>query len=296
VVHSSLVTAQAVTPTAAVDRVIEALHDQGALAPETIRSWTYVMGLFGRFMESGYGIGNLNEVDSGLVRAFLEAPSPDGLVPNPSVQHLRRCAVRCLYKTARRLGLAQGDPTLDLELPEWTARRFRPLTDAEVGICRAVAIASSRPLPVIVWALCEATARTGELPALTYADLDLNVGRLWLGGTHSTAARRGQLTDWGLCQLTVNLNKSLDPESPLTPATRRGTAISPSTAVSTVTGILTRAGLDRSMGVRPASVAAWVGRTVFDDTGRIDLVALRCGVRSLDAAARLISWDWCAGE
>jgi integrase/recombinase XerC len=74
---------------------------------------------------------------------------------------------------------------------------------------------------------------------------------------------------------------------------QRGRAgISAAASVSVVSQVLTRAGLERSLGVRPASVAAWVGRRIFDETGRIDLVAARCGARSLDAAARLIGWDW----
>ena len=267
-----------VAPRVAVARVIGDLREQGALAPETIRNWTHVMGQFAQFLELGHGIRTLEAVDPGIVRAFLTAPSGDGALPNPSVQHLRRCAVRCFYRTARQLGLATGDPTLDVEVPAWRPQVFRPLTDGEVEICRAIAAAGSTGLPRVVWALCEATARTGELPCLTWADLDLDNERVRLPGTKSTAARWGELTDWGLQQLPTRPGRAADRDAPLVPATRRKSPISSSTAVSIVTGILTRAGLDRTMGVRPASIAAWVGRSVFGETGRIDLVATRCGL------------------
>ena len=52
--------------------------------------------------------------------------------------------------------------------------------------------------------------------------------------------------------------------------------------------VLLRAGLVGEPDVRPASVAAWAGRAVFERTGRIEDAAAAMGVRSLDRAARLI--------
>jgi hypothetical protein len=44
--------------------------------------------------------------------------------------------------------------------------------------------------------------------------------------------------------------------------------------------------------VRPTSLTAWVGVGVMRTTRRIEAVAMALGVRSLDAAARIIGWDW----
>jgi hypothetical protein len=44
--------------------------------------------------------------------------------------------------------------------------------------------------------------------------------------------------------------------------------------------------------VRPASVAAWAGRRILAETGRIDEVARRLGMVSLDRTARFIAFDW----
>jgi hypothetical protein len=56
--------------------------------------------------------------------------------------------------------------------------------------------------------------------------------------------------------------------------------------------ILRRAGLHDEPGVKPRSVTAWAGKQIFNQRGRIDDVAVRLGMRSLDRAARLIGWDW----
>jgi hypothetical protein len=37
---------------------------------------------------------------------------------------------------------------------------------------------------------------------------------------------------------------------------------------------------------------AWAGRCIFSETSRIDEVAKRTGMRSLDRAALLIGWEW----
>jgi hypothetical protein len=48
-------------------------------------------------------------------------------------------------------------------------------------------------------------------------------------------------------------------------------------------------------GVRPASVAGWAGQQILRETGRIDVVAQRLGMGSLDRTARFIDWDWVTG-
>jgi integrase/recombinase XerC len=59
-----------------------------------------------------------------------------------------------------------------------------------------------------------------------------------------------------------------------------------------VRDVLVRAGLGKEPGVRPASVAGWAGRQILQETGRIDEVARRLGMASLDRTARFIDWSW----
>jgi hypothetical protein len=56
--------------------------------------------------------------------------------------------------------------------------------------------------------------------------------------------------------------------------------------------VLTRAGLAAEPDARPASVAAWAGQRILEETGRIDEVARRLGMASLDRTARFIAFDW----
>jgi hypothetical protein len=55
---------------------------------------------------------------------------------------------------------------------------------------------------------------------------------------------------------------------------------------------LVRAALADKAGVQAASLTAWAGVRVLTHTRRIDAVARALGVRSLDAAARAIDWNW----
>lgn len=212
------------------------------------------------------------------------------------MQYFRRLAVRVLFRTARQLGLAVGDPTIDLALPPRCPGSFRPLEDDEIELCRAVAIGSGTR-PAASWALCEATARTGELPWIRRPDLDLVDGRVWIHGTPRTAARWGELTDWGVTQLARRLaDLDAGPDTPIVGGGAPGSALAQSSAVGLISRTLTRAGFGDAPGVRASSVPAWAGRKIFDDTGRIDLAAARLGMRSLDRTARFIGWDWAAAD
>jgi integrase/recombinase XerC len=54
---------------------------------------------------------------------------------------------------------------------------------------------------------------------------------------------------------------------------------------------LRRAGLTADADVRPASVAAWAGRQLFDQGIALEDVARRLGIRSLDRTASFIGLD-----
>ena len=249
-----------VAPRVAVARVIGDLREQGLWLPRR-SELDPCDGPVRPVSRARTRHPDLEAVDPGIVRAFLTAPSGDGGYRTRPCRHLRRCAVRCFYRTARQLGLATGDPTLDVEVPAWRPQVFRPLTDGEVEICRAIAAAAPPVFPVWSGRCVKRRPAPGNSPA--------SPGRTWTWttsgpapGNEVRARSGGELTDWGLQQLPTRPGRAAHRDAPLVPATRRKSPISSSTAVSIVTGILTRAGLDRTMGVRPASIAAWVGRSV----------------------------------
>lgn len=134
-------------------------------------------------------------------------------------------------------------------------------------------------------ALAEATARGVELATITANDIDLDAGEVWIGGTVRTASRCGQLTDWGAMALQRRLAGACGGPLVYAGGDPAGGQVSTCRAIGVV---LLRAGLVGEPDVRPASVAAWAGRGVFEKTGRIEVAAAAMGIRILDRAARLI--------
>ncbi len=281
------------SPSSAVDAVAAHLVAEDTISEQSFERLVELMGRFAGFVSAGHGLVDLSGTTRAMVDEFIDAPTSDGTPPSATVRHLRRCAVRLLFRTARRLGVVNGDPTLDLDLPARRPPAARALTDAEVERCRAASLYlfEGTRLPV-VWALAEAGIRTGEMAKVTVGDVDLDHAVVRAAGCRSAVARTVSLTDWGKAQVGRRL-RSL-PADPVRPLVYEGDGSDKSKQASSciaVTDSMTRAGLGRDPDVRPVSVAAWAGRKVFEETGRIDAVAARLGMRSLDRASRLIGLD-----
>jgi integrase/recombinase XerC len=248
---------------------------------------------FEGFCREGFGVSALDAVDPAIVRAFLGAAGSDGLPAGASLQRARRSAVRLLFRSARRIGGAAADPTVDVSLPPLTSLRARPLTDDEVLECRAASawslVSARRSL---TWALAEATCRSGEIPNVRVGDIDTDRGLVTIRGGSRCAPRTGRLTEWGRDLLSEHLPEAADPQVPLVysgDTAQLGGLVSANAAISQV---LQRAGLGDEPDVRPSSVVAWAGVKVLERTGRIECVADALGLRSLDSAASFIGWDW----
>lgn len=252
-----------------------------------------ILDRFGRFAADGCGLADLRQVTAEAAQAFVTAPTSDGAPPSASSMHWRRTALRLLFKAARRNGLVDGDPTLDLDLPPRSPLGARPLTDDEVTLCRSVAqwsLAGSRR--AAAWALAEATCRSSELPIVSGDDIDLDSGEIWIAGGKATEPRQGQLTEWGVVQVRARLDELDVPSLPLVYSGRSPSGGGQVSGAAAIVDVLTRAGLHRESDVRPGSVAAWAGRRVLNETGRIDCAARALGVRSLDRAAKIVGWNW----
>lgn len=252
-----------------------------------------IIDRFCLFASNGHGVRSLNEVNAEVAEGFVLSITGAGRGPSISTMHWRRTALRLLFRAARHAGLVSGDPTLDIGLPPRSSLGTRPLTDDEVALCRSVAqwsLNGSRR--AAVWALAEATCRSSELPHVTANDVDLDSGRLRIAGGKATDQREGRLTDWGLAQVRARIEEIGDPTQPLVYAGRSPAGPGQVSGASALVDVLTRAGLHHEPDVRPGSVAAWAGRRLLDETGRIELAALALGVRSLDRAAGIVAWDW----
>jgi integrase/recombinase XerC len=198
--------------------------------------------------------------------------------------------------TQRQLGVYDGDPTIDLVLPPRSFLAVRPLTDDEIVVCRSYSVqmlTATRQPPA--WALAEATARTSEIHHILVSDLDFTNNRVWLHGSSKAEPRWGSLSDWGAAQLARRIGrlKNASVEDPAVAYEGRGSEESAQTSSCIAFAeTLMRAGIGREPDVRPGSVVAWAGRRIFEETGFIEEVARRLGIRSLDRAARFIGWGW----
>jgi integrase/recombinase XerC len=280
-------------PTGLAEQIDRLRHGIDAVAGPQWERTSAILDRFGRFADEGCGLVGLDQVTPAIAHSFVAAPTSAGEQPSTSTMHWRRTALRLLFRSARRHGLVDGDPTLDLDLPPRSSLGTRPLTDDEVTLCRSVAqwsLAGSRR--AAVWALGEATCRSSELPKVTGNDVDFDSGLVWISGGKATEPRQGQLSDWGLVQVRARIEELDAPSLPLVYSGRSATGAGQVSGAAALVDVLTRAGLHHEPDVRPGSVAAWAGRRILDKTGRIDCAARALGVRSLDRAAVIVNWDW----
>lgn len=278
---------------ATVDRAISELMHDWVSDAQAARVALILRG-FARFCETGHDVSDLTEVTAAVGAAFIWAPCPGGESPSVSLMHLRRTSLRLLFRSARHFGEAVGDPTLDLPLPPRAQLATRPLADEEVSLCRAAGAWSLNDRRrAAAWALAEATCRSIEIGQVTRGDVDLEGRRVWIHGGRTTADRWGHLTEWGFVQLERRLDTiGSDPSQLVVYEGNDGSATGQISSCIAVREILIRAGLGDEPGVRPASVAAWAGQQILRETGRIDEVALRLGMASLDRTARFIGRAW----
>jgi integrase/recombinase XerC len=279
------------------DELVRELRSNTALSDQSERRLLNVIGRFLRYVDCA-GIDCLGDVSPDLAREFLLARSGrTNVAPSVATSHLRRSAVRLLFRVLRQLSLVDHDPTLDLALPPRSSLRARPLTDDEIALGRSFSLHSvvetRRPA---AWALAEASARTSEIPGVCIRDLDWDNGRVWLAGGAKVEPRWAPFSMWGARALERRLETvGSDPDTPLVYEGRGSLESRQASACDAISETLRRAGLADEPDVRPLSVTAWAGRKVLDESGRIDAVARALGMRSLDRAATLIGFDWTDG-
>jgi integrase len=281
-----------------LEPLLRRIRESSELSVQSRAKFLNLLDRFEAFLSTGAGVRSLAEVSSAHVTLFLSAVPASATTNDPAAatMHLRRSAVRLLFRLARESGLDIGDPTLDIRLPRRSRRPLRPLTDAEIDLCRDASLHTLHEtrLPA-AWALAEATARTSELVSIRTSDIDLPSGVVRIGGSSKTRPRHGLLTDWGIQQVIRRLD-AFTPSVPENGAIiyegERGGASGQASASRSIAWTLRRAGLTADATVQPASVAAWAGRRLYDHGVPLEEVARRLGIRSLDRTARFIGLDW----
>lgn len=274
--------------------LLEELLGVAGLAEQSERRLLGVMTQFLRFVDRALQLP-LSDVCRSHVERFVHAPGADGVAPSVATAHLRRSAVRLLFRVLRSAGEVDHDPTLDLVLPPRSSLAARPLTDDEVVLGRSFSehtLGETRQPSA--WALAEATARTSELPVILPQHADLDHRRVWIPGSTKTHSRWGALSGWGVEALDRRLHvlKRDGSEGPIVYGGRGSAESRQASSCAAIADTLRRAGLAGQPDIRPVSVAAWAGRRVLEETGKIEAAAAALGMRSLDTTARLVAWDW----
>ena len=279
------------TSRVSIDDARNQLRELERITGQSARRCDEVLGRFALFAERAFKVTELTHIDADCIEQFVKAKIK-GALPSTATMHMRRSVLRLMFRVAHESFGFSDDPTRFLELPPRTMSSARPLTDDEVALGRSYSMhtltATRQPA---AWALGEATATTAELPHITVDDLDLVNARVWLHGSRKRAARWGQLGQWGVTQLDRRVSSLTNTKHLI----YRGAGSEESQQASCCTALketLIRAGLDAEPDVRPASLAAWAGTAVLAESGRIEVVARRLGIRSLDAAAQFINFNW----
>jgi integrase len=278
------------SPRALGDLVVSQLAELDALAPVSLIRVSDLIRGFANYLGAS-GVESAASISEAHASAFVRSLTRSRTEPSLATMHLRRTALRIFFREAKALGVLSVDPTSSITLPLRSYADLRPLTDKEIDRCRSFAERmEGETRYAIAWALSEATARVPELGAVRARDLDLMRGRIWIGGSSSTAARWSTLTDWGVEQVRrFLLSKSKPP--PDRPLLVPGKA-SRASVHEFVASTLRQAGLAKVPGVRPNSIPAWRGVKELADGAPIDEVALLLGMRSLDRAAAFIGLHW----
>jgi integrase len=277
------------SPTVLGDLVVSRLAEL-CMAPVSLVRITDLIRGFANYLAAS-GIESSADISEADASAFVRSLTRSKTEPSLATMHLRRTALRILFREAKSLGVLSFDPTTSILLPPRSYRDLRPLTDREIERCRSFAEhTDGETRYAIAWALAEATARVAELGAIRAADLDLENGRVWIGGSTDTDARWSELTDWGAGQFRHVLMSRWQPppDRSLVMPGRTSRA----SVYELVASTLRQAGLANSPGVRPNSIPAWRGLKKLADGASIDEVAVLLGMRNLDRAATFIGFDW----
>jgi integrase/recombinase XerC len=137
--------------------LIAEISSSTALSEDTRTRFVDIAQDFFDFCGERHRIRGVNVVTPDVARTFIESPTEDGR-PSVSTMHLRRSAIRFVFRAARRLALCDHDPCLDIALPPRSTFRSRPLRDDEIAVCRSFALSSeANTRSPAAWALAEAT-------------------------------------------------------------------------------------------------------------------------------------------
>jgi integrase/recombinase XerC len=254
------------------------------------------------------GLRNLGEIDQDLIWTWMRSAKVDE--PEASVssntRYRRRSAARAFFMTAQCLGLYDQNPAMSVEESGRSVRYVNAFTDAEIEQVKRVAayrLGETRHPAALALVLSGAT--NGEVAYGVVDDVDLIHRRVWChnGGKRSRDRWIPLDDDWcfqALANRVAALSRVTDGDvalgqRPLT-YTRitAGDAFAKRSAATSMLllKLLKKARVWRPGETRAESLREWLAAKIFAETGRVEAVAARLGMSSLDAAAHLVGYDW----
>jgi hypothetical protein len=271
--------------------------EHGDLSESSALKAAQIQARFIAYVRSRFGVDDVRLVGRDAALAFTNTARLGEELRAPAAQtrRNRRWALDRLFTTWRALGIFDGDPVLDVKASARASNSGRPLLESELRRCERYARISgvNDTLGPARLALAEATATTGEIANVVAADVTSDGTRVWLSGGRFTP-RWGHLTEWGARAVRARLNALNANERDVNLA-YEGAGANGRGQSSVCIGlrrILDAASLSDNPSVRPGSIRAWAGRSIWDEAGDIEEVRHRLGLRGLDDARKLIGIPW----
>jgi site-specific recombinase XerD len=230
--------------------------------------------------------------------------------PTQSMQMLRRSVARAMFTTAACLGITDRDLTGSMERYNKPDRVIRPLSTRELELVKSAAESDSRGIQgstkmAAAVALAILGGHSKEIPQVTVRDIDLLEGKIWVRGQEDRIRARWLPIDDNWCfevllaRVAYLREQHADGAEHITVAysigkTRGGKFVKNPAAATTnlIDKTLKRSGIQNSRYVRVASITESLAYRIWAETHRLEAVAVRLGMRSLDRVVDLLQHDW----
>ncbi len=277
----------------------------GTMTPGSASRYGRIWGSFLTFSQA-LEADHLTAISTDLCEAFLQAPLANRGEPRAATSRFRLTVLRAAFSELVIAGVVDADPTRSLSV-EAQQTDFQPVALTPFEVLRLRSAARMRPGDTLRPATVELA-----LAGLTHGE----IARTVVGDLHSTSRcleirgpggnRRTASLDEAAVQLLLQrvaaqrraVRRGSQPWEPsvVPVALTRPLASYPLESVAptistNITRGLTAAGVHRP-GVRPRSLREYAANRVYAITGRVEDVASRLGLVSLDSARQLVDDHW----
>lgn len=254
------------------------------------------------------GIHELYDVTPTLVLEWMHSPTAKGEDPANSTRLSRRTVARQFFATAQKLGLYDENPAASVVEHRRINRHVHAFTENEIQQLKRVAeyrLGEAKSPTMLALMLLGATSR--EVAYIRVGDVDLKRDRVWLhGGADKNRPRWVPIDDTWARETLVHRIDAIARSRPETsrddlatvllayrPKTSDSNAGKRSASIATTMDKLLRLARVYVAGeTRLESIREYVALRVYGETGRLESVAVRLGLSSLDTIAHIVGVDW----